>query len=102
MTPRPKDGGAFLRFEYDHNEISLEEILNRTKEHLKKKVERPWFNPLKRMDAFLVRGRPWVEDLHRFPSKRLRVEFEGPDLTQETLYSVLSASNPSSVCADTA
>jgi len=54
------------------------------------------------MDAFLVRGRPWVEDLHRFPSKRLRVEFEGPDLTQETLYSVLSASNPSSVCADTA
>jgi hypothetical protein len=88
MTPRPKDGGAFLRFAYDSNTISLEDIQKRTQEYLKSHVGRPWFNPIKRMDAWIVRGRPWIEDLHRFPSKRLRIEFEGPDLTQETLYSV--------------
>jgi hypothetical protein len=88
MTPRPKDGGAFLRFEYDKDSISLEEIQKITKKYLKNHTERPWFNPFKRMEAYIVQGRPWVEDLHRFPSKRLRVEFEGPDLTQETLYSV--------------
>jgi len=88
MTPRPKDGGAFLRFAYDKNVISLDEIQKHTHAYLKKHAERPWFNPIKRMDAWIVRGRPWVEDLHRFPSKRLRVEFEGPDLTQEALYSV--------------
>jgi len=90
MTPRPKDGGAFLRFAYDKNVISLDEVQKRTQAYLKQHVERPWFNPLKRMDAWVVTGRPWVEDLHRFPSKRLRVEFEGPDLSQETLYSVSS------------
>lgn len=88
MTPRPKDGGAFLRFSYDSNIISLEDIQKQTRQHLKNHAERPWFNPFKRMDAWIVRGRPWIEDLQRYPSKRLRVEFEGPDLTQETLYSV--------------
>jgi hypothetical protein len=88
MTPRPKDGGAFLRFEFDKATISLDEIQKRTKKYLKTHPDRPWFNPLRGMEAWIVRGRPWIEDLHRFPSKRLRVEFEGPDLTQETLYSV--------------
>jgi hypothetical protein len=92
MTPRTKDGGAFVRFAFDKNEISLDEVQKRIQTYLKENVERPWFNPIKRMDAWIVRGRPWVEDLHRFPSKRLRVEFEGPDLSQETLYSVLSHS----------
>ena len=61
---------------------------NKFKLHLKNHAERPWFNPIKRIDAWIVKGRPWVEDLHRFPSKKLRIEFEGPDLSQETLYSV--------------
>jgi hypothetical protein len=88
MTPRPKEGGAFLRFAFNKDEISLDEIQKRTQTYLKKNVERPWFNPFKRVDAWIVKGRPWIEDLHRFPSKKLRIEFEGPDLSQETLYSV--------------
>ena len=88
MTPRPKEGGAFLRFAYDKNVISLDEIQKRVQTHLKNHAERPWFNPIKRIDAWVVKGRPWIEDLHRFPSNKLRIEFEGPDLTQETLYSV--------------
>jgi len=93
MTPRPKDGGAFLRFGYDNTKISLDEIQKQTRQYLKTQRERPWFNPIKIMDGFIVRGRPWIEDLHRYPSKRLKVEFEGPDLTQETLYSVSSQEN---------
>lgn len=45
------------------------------------------------MDANLVKGRPWVEDLFRLPSSRLKVEFvpsepgaEAAELSQEQLY----------------
>jgi hypothetical protein len=36
--------------------------------------------------VWIVRGRQWTEDLNRFPSSRLRVEFDGPDVSQEMLY----------------
>ncbi|ORX33380.1 RNA12 protein-domain-containing protein [Kockovaella imperatae] len=36
--------------------------------------------------VWLVKGRQWTEDMHRFPSPHLRVEFEGPDVSQEMLY----------------
>ncbi|KAL1411010.1 mitochondrial escape protein 2 [Vanrija albida] len=37
---------------------------------------------------WVVRGRQWTEDLNRFPSNRLRVEFDGPDISQEMLYTL--------------
>ena len=36
MTPRPKDGGAFLRFAYDKNIISLDEIQKQVQTAFKK------------------------------------------------------------------
>jgi hypothetical protein len=36
--------------------------------------------------CWAVRGRQWMEDMNRFPSIRLRVEFDGPDVSQEVLY----------------
>lgn len=36
--------------------------------------------------VWIVRGRQWTEDLARYPSSRLRVEFDGPDVSQEMLY----------------
>jgi hypothetical protein len=37
----------------------------------------------------MVRGKPWLEDLYRFPSTRLKVEFlEGKELGQEALYAL--------------
>ncbi|KAL7421170.1 mitochondrial escape protein 2 [Cryptotrichosporon argae] len=36
--------------------------------------------------VWVVRGRQWTEDMSRFPSNRLRVEFDGPDVSQEVLY----------------
>ncbi|KAG8967252.1 mitochondrial escape protein 2 [Tulasnella sp. 419] len=36
-----------------------------------------------------VQGRPWNEDLNRFPSNIVKIEFEGPDVHQEILYDLL-------------
>ena len=56
---------------------------------------KPWFNPFRRIRTNLVAGKPWLEDLHRFPSCQIRVEFvpanpglEAAELSQETLYSL--------------
>ncbi|WVF71877.1 hypothetical protein IAT40_006687 [Kwoniella sp. CBS 6097] len=37
---------------------------------------------------WVVKGRQWTEDMNRFPSSRLRVEFDGPDVSQEMLYTL--------------
>lgn len=41
--------------------------------------------------VFVVKGVPWAEDMthrSRFPSSTIRVEFDGPDIGQEELYSL--------------
>jgi hypothetical protein len=56
---------------------------------------KPWFSPFRSIKAGLVLGRPWLEDLHRLPKSRLKVEFvpaqdsEAPtELSQESLFSL--------------
>lgn len=61
--------------------------------------------------VWLVKGRQWTEvrtvyqsthgktdtrgqDMNRFPSNRLRVEFDGPDVSQEMLYTLFRVSIP--------
>lgn len=94
VFPRLKEGGSFIKFSHEPS-TSLEEIEKILQTHLKKNQVKPWFNPWRRVRTFLVLGRPWVEDLYRFPSLRLRVEFaptapgnEAAELSQETLYSL--------------
>lgn len=67
-----------------------------TKEHLRENPIKPWFNPFQKVGAARVRGRPWIEDLYRIPSQKLKIEFlpnvpESPavELTQEAMYSLL-------------
>jgi hypothetical protein len=62
---------------------------------LDEKPLKPWFNPFRRINAGLVKGVPWLEDLYRFPKQRIRVEFipkdpggEAVELSQESLYSL--------------
>ncbi|OCF71499.1 exonuclease [Kwoniella mangroviensis CBS 8886] len=38
--------------------------------------------------VWIVKGRQWTEDMNRFPAGRLRVEFDGPDVSQEMLYTL--------------
>lgn len=94
VIPRIKDGGAFVKLSHEPGN-SQEEILQKVNRHLEEQPIKPWFNPFWRIRAGSVRGRPWLEDLYRIPSSRLKVEFlptspesSAADLTQETLYSL--------------
>jgi RNA12 protein/RNA recognition motif. (a.k.a. RRM, RBD, or RNP domain) len=94
IIPRVKEGGAFVKFSHDGT-VSKGELETTLKKYLKEQPIKPWFNPFRRVRAYLVQGRPWLEDLYRLPSSRLRVEFLGPspevaaaELTQETLFSL--------------
>lgn len=94
ILPRLKDGGAFVKFSHPDG-ISAEELEGTLRNHLKETPIKPWFSPFRRIRIGLVRGRPWLEDLYRFPSSRIKVEFaptspggEAAELTQETLYSL--------------
>jgi hypothetical protein len=94
VLPRLKEGGAFVKFSHEP-QIQLKEIEGTLRDYLKNNPIKPWFNPWRRVRTFLVQGKPWIEDLRRFPSPRLRVEFlptapggEAAELSQETLYSL--------------
>lgn len=94
ILPRIKEGGAFVKFSHDGT-VSKDEIENTLKKYLKEHPIKPWFNPLRRVRTFLVQGRPWIEDLYRIPSSRLKVEFSAPspelsaaEPTQEMIFSL--------------
>ncbi|RMZ78244.1 hypothetical protein DV737_g3970, partial [Chaetothyriales sp. CBS 132003] len=94
IIPRVREGGAYVKFSHDSH-IKPEELEGTLKAYLQEKPIRPWFNPVRQVRAFLVRGKPWIEDLYRIPSSRLKVEFlptspenSAAELTQETLYSL--------------
>ncbi len=94
IVPRLKDGGAFVKFSYPA-ESSIESIEKSLHQYLREHPIKPWFSPFRRMKAYLVRGRPWLEDLYRLPSSRLKVEFvpgspsgSAVELSQEALYSL--------------
>ncbi|OAA59269.1 Mitochondrial escape protein 2 [Cordyceps fumosorosea ARSEF 2679] len=94
ILPRLKDGGAFVKFRYS-SELDPAEIESTLKKRLQEKPLKPWFNPFRGIQARLVRGTPWLEDLHRYPSGVLRVEFVPAEvgttpetLPEEVLYSV--------------
>lgn len=94
VLPRYSEGGAFLKFSTDGT-IDAETVARAVSEHLNTHLARAWWKPLASVRASLVRGKPWVEDLSRHPSRRLRVEFlptepgaEAAELNQEQqLYS---------------
>lgn len=93
VLPRLKEGGAFVKFSHDPA-TSPQEVAQAVQTYLRETQIKPWFNPFQRMRARLVEGRPWVEDLYRVPSSRIKVEFlpsapgESPaELTQEQVYS---------------
>ncbi|KAI9846161.1 MAG: mitochondrial escape protein 2 [Sclerophora amabilis] len=94
ILPRLKDGGTFVKFSYADG-TTVTEIEDLLQGHLRKTPIKPWFNPFRRVRAFLVHGKPWLEDLYRFPSSRLKVEFlpatsgaAAAELSQESLYSI--------------
>ncbi|KAH8677740.1 RNA12 protein-domain-containing protein [Xylariales sp. PMI_506] len=94
ILPRLKDGGAFVKFSHP-KEITAKEIEGTIADRLKENPIKPFFSLFRGVQAGLVKGVPWLEDLHRFPFNRLKVEFVPPnpgeeavELSQEDLYSI--------------
>ncbi|GAP90097.1 putative mitochondrial escape protein 2 [Rosellinia necatrix] len=94
IHPRLKDGGAFVKFTHPAD-ITPKDIEGRIAKLLAEKPIKPFFSPFRSVQAGLVKGVPWLEDLHRYPKNRLRIEFipknpgeEAVELSQETLYSM--------------
>ena len=94
ILPRIGEGGAFVKFVYgpDQDRREIEKII---KAHLNEYPIKPWFNPFKQARSFLVKGVPWLEDLQRLPTPRLKVEFvpsspgqPAEELSQEILYTL--------------
>ncbi|GAA5820886.1 hypothetical protein JCM10212_006255, partial [Sporobolomyces blumeae] len=94
IRTREKDGGAFVEYSYRPLEpsststTSASDDVPRTVERLASRVlsssptlKEPWFNLVLRREprTFLVEGRPWMEDMDRFPAREIVVEFEGPE-----------------------
>lgn len=93
VLPRLKEGGAFLKFTHDDT-VDSATVAQAVRNYLKERQIKPWWDPLNRVKAGLVVGKPWVEDLFRLPSPRVKVEFmptepgaEAAELNQEQLYS---------------
>ena len=94
IIPRVKEGGSFVKFSHDA-QMAPRDIEGTLRTFLKDNPVKPIFNPWRRVRAFLVEGKPWVEDLYRFPSPKVKVEFlpatsggETTELSQEQLYSI--------------
>ncbi|KAH1396955.1 mitochondrial escape protein 2 [Aspergillus fumigatus] len=94
VVPRFREGGAFVKYTRpgDVNDADIEASI---KENLKEHPIRPWFNPFQEVQVCRVIGRPWIEDLYRLPSPRLKVSFHpvspeasAADLNTETLYTL--------------
>lgn len=95
VLPRMREGGAFVKFTHDGT-ASTSEVEKVLQQYLRDEPVKPWWAPFRRMRAKVVKGRPWVEDLTRIPSPRLRVEFisgepggspaDAVELSQEELF----------------
>ncbi|KHN97368.1 Mitochondrial escape protein 2 [Metarhizium album ARSEF 1941] len=94
IVPRLKDGGAFVKVQHDAS-TSPSDIEAKLLETLERRPLKPWFSPFRGVKARRVKGTPWLEDLYRFPSNLIKVEFVPPEpgamaeeLSEETLYSM--------------
>lgn len=94
VIPTRRDGGAFVKFKMeaglsaldfaDHIRINAQRQEEQTRKNVFKYIQSLFWNPIPKV--YPVKGRPWIEDLRRFPTKRLKVIFEGPPLTEEEIY----------------
>ncbi|KAI9470931.1 MAG: RNA12 protein-domain-containing protein [Benjaminiella poitrasii] len=93
IMARTKDGGAIVSFIFKSSDEKKAEVAKdivlRINEHVQKnKVVAP-FN-FQSVRAFLVKGQPFMEDiLARYPTQRLRIEFQGEAVNVERLYKYL-------------
>ncbi|KAH0826496.1 hypothetical protein J3R83DRAFT_5501 [Lanmaoa asiatica] len=85
LQPYQRDGGVFVRFTYSASdkESALKDIEDELREEADKHTMPSWAG-LDRENVWLVKGQPWLEDMNRYPFPLVKVEFEGPDIQEET------------------
>ncbi|KAL1746991.1 RNA12 protein-domain-containing protein [Schizophyllum fasciatum] len=87
VEPYLKDGGAFIKFKYAGDETALPSIERALKDFTHKSGGLQTWIGLRRADVWLVKAKqPWLEDMDRFASMALRVEFLGGELPEEQVY----------------
>ncbi|KPM39450.1 Mitochondrial escape protein 2 [Neonectria ditissima] len=94
IIPRLKDGGAYVKFSHDAD-IDPAEIEATLSKRLRDRPIKPLFSIWRGVTARLVQGTPWLEDLHRYPTSLLKIEFVPPsagvtpeELPEEVLYTL--------------
>lgn len=94
FVPLSRDGGAFVKFLIPQDSTP-KEIINQILSNLKdNEIEQNEniIHYLKNLfwnnypAAYQVKGTPWIEDLSRFPSEKLKIKFSGESLSEEELY----------------
>lgn len=85
---RWQDGGAFLKVRYKEFPQDTEAVSEHVRESFRKRPVRTILHPFSTPIPHMVHGIPWLQDLYIFPSRTVDVNFEGPPLSQERLYSI--------------
>lgn len=88
-----KDGGAIVTFSFKSTDASkykvARDLVERVNDYIAKQNIVAKFN-FRTVRAFLVRGAPFMEDMiARYPTQRLRIEFQGEPVNIERLYKQL-------------
>ncbi|KAJ8593905.1 hypothetical protein M405DRAFT_930530 [Rhizopogon salebrosus TDB-379] len=90
LQPHKKDGGVFVRFAYNphDDQNALETLQTDLRHEADKHGGLPSWSGLNYCNIWLVKGRPFIEDMYRYPSGIVKVSFDGPDVPEEALYSL--------------
>ncbi|KAF8208542.1 exonuclease [Mycena galopus ATCC 62051] len=91
LEPHHKDGGVMCGFEFMANdeEAALKTIEAELKAETEKHGGLPSWVKGDGSRCWLVKGKPWIEDMRRYPTTFLRVTFDGPDILEDRLYEIL-------------
>ncbi|EIW60623.1 uncharacterized protein TRAVEDRAFT_57812 [Trametes versicolor FP-101664 SS1] len=91
LEPHGKDGGVFVKFKYkaSDSENALQTILQNIRENVHSHGGVPSWCGLPAGEVWLVKGTPWREDLQRYATSIVKVSFDGPDVSEESLYGLL-------------
>ncbi|EPY49203.1 RNA-binding protein [Schizosaccharomyces cryophilus OY26] len=85
---RWQDGGAFLKVRYAETDEDTEKMYAIIRDAFKERPVTSLLHPFSRPTPHIVYGRPWLQDLYAFPARTIELNFEGPSLSQEKLYSI--------------
>ncbi|KAF7800270.1 hypothetical protein EIP86_011517 [Pleurotus ostreatoroseus] len=91
IEPQLKDGGVFIKFSYSAGdpESALDTIMTDLRRTVDEEGGVPSWTGVNTGNVWLVKGKPWREDMDRYASPILKIAFDGPDIKEETLYELL-------------